>query len=191
MCGQPICKCLLEDRKFLATKVGQMMRTQRRKKRAEPLIAHPCGPIRLDNITIYCGDCLEIMPTLPDQAIVVTSIPYNIGVNYGESYDDSRPMSEYLEWLRVRLELIKARLQEDGSFFLNMDGDGWTPFQVAGVLQPLFCLQNRIQWVKSLVMPERPCPHCKKLIPSRQIGHFTSLGGDISLNRCGEFASCT
>jgi len=56
------------------------------------------------------------------------------------------------------LEMIKARLQEDGSFFLNMDGDGWTPFSGGGVLQPLFCFANRIQWVKSLVMPERPWP---------------------------------
>jgi site-specific DNA-methyltransferase (adenine-specific) len=127
------------------------------------------------------------MQDLPSAAIVVTSIPYNIGVNYGEAYDDMRPMAEYLEWLRSRFEMVKARLQDDGSFFLNLDGDGWTPFQVAAVLKPLFCLQNRIDWIKSLVVPERPCPHCRKPIPSQQIGHFRSLGGDISLNRCGEF----
>lgn len=185
-CGQPICQCLLEDRKFLATKVGQMLRKQRRKTRAEPLIARPRGPIRLDNITIHCGDCLDIMPTLPDQAVVVTSIPYNIGIDYGKTCDDARPLAEYLAWLRVRFEAIKEKLRDDGSFFLNLEGDGWTPFHVAGVLQPLFCLQNRIEWIKSLVIPERDCPHCARPIPSRQIGHFRSLGGDISLNRCGE-----
>ena len=96
-------------------------------------------------------------------------------------------MAEYLAWLQTRFETIRTKLRDDGSFFLNLDGDGWTPFQVAGVLQPLFRLQNRIEWVKSLVIPERHCPHCTRPIPSRQIGHFRSLGGDISLNRCGEF----
>ncbi len=186
-CGQPICKCLLEDPKFLATKVGQLMRGKHHRPRPKPLVSRPNGPIRLDNITIYCGDCLEVMQDLPDVPVVVTSIPYNIGVDYGETCDDARPMAEYLAWLRARFEAIKAKLQDDGSFFLNMDGDGWTPFQVAGVLQPLFHLQNRIQWVKSLVVPERPCQHCRKSIPSHQIGHFRSLGGDRTLNRCGEF----
>jgi site-specific DNA-methyltransferase (adenine-specific) len=117
----------------------------------------------------------------------VTSIPYNIGMPYGETCDDARPLAEYLAWLQPRFEAIRANMRDDGSFFLNMDGDGWAPFQVAGVLQPLFRLQNRIEWVKSLVVPERPCPHCRKPVPPRQIGHFRTLGGDISLNRCGEF----
>jgi site-specific DNA-methyltransferase (adenine-specific) len=94
----------------------------------------------LDNITIHCGDCQDILPNLPSAAIVATSIPYNIGIDYGETCDDSRPMAEYLAWLQTRFETIRANLQDDGSFFLNMDGDGWTPFQVAGVLQPLFRL---------------------------------------------------
>lgn len=186
-CGLPICDCLLNDPKFLATKVGQLLRGKRHEARPEPLVAHSAGPIRLDNIMIHCGDCLDVIPNLPDVAVVVTSIPYNIGVNYGETYNDSKPQTEYLAWLRARFEAIRGRLQDDGSFFLNMDGDGWTPFQVAGVLQPLFCLQNRIEWVKSLVVPERKCPHCAESIPSQQIGHFTSLHGDTTLNRCGEF----
>jgi len=178
----------LGDRKFLATKVGQLLRGRHHNHdtRTEPLIGRPAGPIKLDNITIHCGDCQDILPDLPSASIVVTSIPYNIGIDYGETCDDGRPMAEYLAWLRVRFETIRAKLQDDGSFFLNLDGDGWTPFQVAGVLQPLFRLQNRIDWVKSLVIPERQCPHCRKPVPSRQIGHFRSLGGDISLNRCGE-----
>ena len=186
-CGQPICKCLLEDRKFLATKVGQLLRGQHHDARTEPMIPRSSGPIRLDNITIHCGDCLDILPGLPDAAIIVTSIPYNIGMPYGETCDDAKPLAEYLEWLRPRFEAIRAKLRDDGSFFLNADGDGWTPFQVAGVLQPLFQLQNRIEWVKSAVVPERQCPHCRKPIPSHQIGHFRTIGGNISVNRCGEF----
>ena len=186
-CGQPICKCLLEDRKFLATKVGQSLRGQRQDTRAEPLVPHPDGPIKTENITIHCGDCLDVLPNLPESDIVVMSIPYNINMPYGATCDDSRPVAEYLAWLRERFEAIKEKMQDDGSLFLNMDGDGWLPFQVAGVLQPLFHLQNRIEWVKSLVVPERPCPHCRKSIPAHQLGHFRSLGGDVSINRCGEF----
>ena len=186
-CGQPICRCLLEDRKFLATKVGQLLRGQRQDTRAEPLVPHPHGPITLDDITIHCGDCLDVIPSLPDVNIVVTSIPYNIGMPYGPSCNDARPVAEYLSWLRERFAAIKEKMQDDGSFFLNMDGDGWLPFEVAGVLRHLFCLQNRIQWVKSIVVPERPCPHCGKSIAAHQLGHFRTVGGDVSINRCGEF----
>jgi hypothetical protein len=36
-CGQPICRCVLEDRKFLATKVGQLLRGQHHNAGTEPV----------------------------------------------------------------------------------------------------------------------------------------------------------
>jgi len=50
-------------------------------------------------ITIYHGDCQEILPSLPVPIdAVVTDPPYNVGFVYG-SYDDRRPEDEYLRWL--------------------------------------------------------------------------------------------
>ena len=40
------------------------------------------------NITIYHGDCLEIMPELGPVDLVVTDPPYGVGLEYG-IYDDS------------------------------------------------------------------------------------------------------
>jgi site-specific DNA-methyltransferase (adenine-specific) len=53
-------------------------------------------------------DCLLGMQAhLQDKSVdvVVTSPPYNIGVDYGDSgYDDNKPESEYLEWIETAVE---------------------------------------------------------------------------------------
>jgi site-specific DNA-methyltransferase (adenine-specific) len=41
-----------------------------------------------DGITIYCGDCREILPTLPKVDLVLTDPPYGIGFDY-LSYNDT------------------------------------------------------------------------------------------------------
>ena len=49
-----------------------------------------------DWATIYCGDCLEIMPLMePDSVdLVVTDIPFNVGWKYGE-YKDNLSEEQY------------------------------------------------------------------------------------------------
>ena len=44
------------------------------------------------------GDCLEVMPTLEKFDCIITSPPYNLGVNYS-SYKDDKPRNEYLDWI--------------------------------------------------------------------------------------------
>lgn len=79
-----------------------------------------------DGITIYHGDCREILPQLPKVDLVVTSPPYNTlptvhkpsglhaerksGVNLWiqksvNGYADSRPENEYQEWIVSIMEL--------------------------------------------------------------------------------------
>ena len=81
-------------------------------------------------ITIYHGDCREILPTLPNVDLVVTSPPYNTlptthkpsglhaerksGVNKwiakaASGYFDSREEPEYQEWLRSVLDACIER----------------------------------------------------------------------------------
>lgn len=77
-----------------------------------------------DGITLFLGDCLEVLSTLPDESvdIVVTSPPYNMGLvpggngrgmyrpgasnkagrfrdGYG-AHDDAMPQADYDEWQR-------------------------------------------------------------------------------------------
>ena len=46
-----------------------------------------------DSVTIYHGDCRQVMPHLPTVDVVLTDLPYGIGLNYGSEFDDS---AEYL-----------------------------------------------------------------------------------------------
>ena len=49
--------------------------------------------VKLDGgrIVLYCGDCLQVLPTLEPGSVdaVVTDPPYGIGLAYA-SYDDTR-----------------------------------------------------------------------------------------------------
>jgi site-specific DNA-methyltransferase (adenine-specific)/modification methylase len=44
---------------------------------------------RIGDATLYLGDCMEILPTLPKVDAVITDPPYGIGFDYA-SYDDTR-----------------------------------------------------------------------------------------------------
>lgn len=51
--------------------------------------------------SVECGDCLEVLRTLPDKsAVVVTDVPYCLGKDIA---NDSMPWEEYLPWLDARL----------------------------------------------------------------------------------------
>ena len=54
-----------------------------------------------DDVWLYCGDCLEILPQLPDGCVdaVVTDPPYNVGIDYGV-HDDSMTLDGFTEWAR-------------------------------------------------------------------------------------------
>ena len=51
----------------------------------------------MTTVTLYQGDCLDVLKTLPDGSVdaVVTDPPYNVGLNYA-SYEDRR--ADYAEW---------------------------------------------------------------------------------------------
>lgn len=67
-------------------------------------------------------DCIEGMnQILPKESIdiIVTSPPYNIGVNYN-SYNDDRPFDDYLAWIGSVAQACFRVLKKDGSFFFNI-----------------------------------------------------------------------
>ena len=92
-------------------------------------------------VTIYHGDCAEILPTLEPVDLVVTSPPYNMGLvpggngrgmyrpgasnkagrfreGYG-AHGDALPQDEYDAWQRDILRRCWDRLGEDGAIFYN------------------------------------------------------------------------
>ena len=53
---------------------------------------------------ILRGDCLDLLPRFKNQVhLVVTSPPYNAGMDYGEEDKDDKPFDECLNFLQDSL----------------------------------------------------------------------------------------
>lgn len=80
---------------------------------------------RIDNATLYLGDCRDILPTLPKVDAVITDPPYGIVAQFGEQnrLDGSRKLQ--WEWdgadthglIRGSLGLMVDRLTRPGNAF--------------------------------------------------------------------------
>lgn len=87
-----------------------------------------------ENITFYLGDCkIRMQECLKDKSVdvIVTSPPYNIGIDYN-GYQDDLSTDQYLRWIEdIGIE-IKRVLKDEGSFFLNIGNipsDPWKACQ--------------------------------------------------------------
>lgn len=131
--------------------------------------------IEIGDQTVIVGDCVEVLAGLPEQSVdvVVTSPPYNIGLNY-RSYDDSGDRGAYLAWLADIGRLLHRVLKDDGSFFLNIAGtcsDPWIAPDATNAMRDIFRLQNAIVWVKSLSIGDDTFGHFKPVNSSRYLNH--------------------
>ncbi|HEY0418944.1 MAG TPA: site-specific DNA-methyltransferase [Acetobacteraceae bacterium] len=127
---------------------------------------------------IHLGDCLDILPTLPEASVdvVVTSPPYNLDLRYSH-YRDRREEGEYLDWLVAVAEAVRRVMRPDGSFFLNISGSPrqpWLPFELIVRLRAMFMLQNHITWIKAIALP------------GNSMGHHKPVGGARFLNQAHE-----
>ena len=62
-----------------------------------------------DLVTIYHGDCREVMAGLPPKSVdaTITDAPYNAGFLYGDGTDDARPWADYARWLNSAIALME------------------------------------------------------------------------------------
>ena len=69
---------------------------------------------------IYHGDCLELFKLIDDNSVdlVVTSPPYNIGINY-DVHNDNMDWINYYNWCKKWMKEIFRVLKTDGRFCLN------------------------------------------------------------------------
>ena len=78
---------------------------------------------------IYCGDCLEVLPTLEAESVqcCVTSPPYYGLRDYGcaGQLGLEPTLEEYLEKLVLVFREVKRVLRKDGTLWMNM-GDAYT-----------------------------------------------------------------
>lgn len=91
--------------------------------------------VQIGDATLYHGDCLEILPTLPKVDAVVTSPPYNnwrnkrtqklrkdywarTNINY-LSYEDNLSDAEYQSWQISVINECLSRLNDNGTICYN------------------------------------------------------------------------
>ena len=94
---------------------------------------------------IYNDDCLEGMKAIPSGSIdlVVTSPPYNIGIDYG-TYKDDLPWDEYYQWCERWLSQCYRVLKKDGRIVVNHYLSlGTSEFRTSPISE-LNCIMNHI-----------------------------------------------
>lgn len=66
------------------------------------------------------GDCLDLLEEIEDESVrlIFADPPYNIGIEYGDHYDDSRPADEFDGWAQLWLAECFRKLTDDGSLWL-------------------------------------------------------------------------
>ncbi|MGJ8695218.1 MAG: DNA-methyltransferase [Verrucomicrobiaceae bacterium] len=138
-------------------------------------------------IDLHHQDCLAGMRGMPDHSVdlVVTSPPYNIGINYG-AYDDSGDRDHFLTWCQDWATELKRILKPNGSFFLNVGAapaNPLLPHQLILALTesgPGFTLQNTFHWIKSITIQTRAGEDISA-------GHFKPINSKRFVNDCHEY----
>ena len=139
----------------------------------------------------YLADCLEVFRQLPAQSVdvIVTSPPYNLGIQYGR-YQDSLPPAEYLEWTNRWVAAAARVLRPDGSLFLNVGAkpsDPWTALDVAHAVRSHLRMQNIIHWIKSIAIDRESAGAAAGLSRDLAVGHYKPINSDRFVNDCHEF----
>ena len=133
------------------------------------------------------GDCLTGMREMENSSIdvVVTSPPYNLGINY-DTYQDTSDRSDFIRWCQDWAAEVHRLLKPDGSFFLNVGAapkNPLLPHQLLLALTescPEFILQNTFHWIKSITIETRKGDEISA-------GHFKPINSKRFVNDCHEY----
>ena len=142
-------------------------------------------------LRFFLGDCLDLLAQLPRRSVsvVVTSPPYNLGVDY-RTYDDTLPRNEYLEWTAQWIRQAADLLTPEGSLFLNVGAkptDPWTAMDVAQIARRYLHLQNTIHWIKSIAIGKEAAGSAAELERDIAVGHYKPINSPRFVNDCHEF----
>jgi site-specific DNA-methyltransferase (adenine-specific) len=132
-------------------------------------------------------DCVEGMSRLTNESVdlVVTSPPYNLGIDYRQ-YVDRQDRQSYLNWCAKWSTYVRRILRANGSFFLNVGSAPSNPMLPHQIVIELtsapggFFLQNTIHWIKSITIEDRNAD-------LKSHGHFKPINSKRFLNDCHEY----
>lgn len=146
------------------------------------------GRTRETKISLHHLDCLEGMRALEQHGIdlVVTSPPYNLGIDYA-TYEDTSERTAFINWCVHWASEVKRLMTDDASFFLNLGAapsNPLLPHQLILALTdgaaPLFTLQNTFHWIKSISVETRQGE-------TLSAGHFKPINSKRYVNDCHEY----
>lgn len=154
----------------------------------------PYRVVQKDNCTatFYLKDCITGLKENVSKGsvdVIVTSPPYNIGIDYN-SYNDMLPREKYLTWMEEIGIAIKNTLSDSGSFFLNIGNkpkDQWIAWDVAYILRKHFVLQNVIHWIKSIAIAKSDVGNYPNVAGDIAVGHFKPIVSNRFLSDCHEY----
>lgn len=98
------------------------------------------------------GDCLDGLKALGDEGrrprLIFADPPYNIGVPYGDHYDDDVPGDEFERRLRDWISACYRALADDGSLWLLLNHE-WGYVAATLAVDVGFTLRQWITWYES------------------------------------------
>ena len=138
-------------------------------------------------LELHHEDCLAGMKQLSSECVdlVVTSPPYNLGINY-RTYQDKLELNEFIDWCQDWASEIHRVMKDEASFFLNLGAapkDPLLPHQLILALtrkEPNFILQNTFHWIKSISVDTRKGE-------TISAGHFKPINSKRFVNDCHEY----
>jgi len=143
-------------------------------------------------LQIYQKDCRDGMQHVLREesvSVVVTSPPYNIGIEYN-GYHDNKNDHDYIDWMgKVALEL-KRVLEPSGSIFLNLGTKPSNPtlaWQIAIKFTEHFELQNVIHWIKSIAISKEDIGHYHSNNEDLAVGHYKPTNSRRFLHNSHEY----
>lgn len=133
---------------------------------------------------IYIGEARKVLHSFPNEsfACCVTSPPYNVGKDYGAGYNDSRPITEYLNDLTLDFAALYPKMKERSLLWLNIGDNAKEPLKSLRVAQAVvnagFHLIQEIVWIKSITLPVDGV--------LRTVGHYTPVSANTRFHSCHE-----
>src|ERR1051326_1038301 len=136
----------------------------------------PFEEVTIDHQRLICGDALAVLPTLPSASVhlILVDPPYfRVKHDYlGEklTWDRQWPTRDaYRAWLRALAQEWQRVLTPNGSLYCFA-----SPQMAAGgevTLSELFCVLNRIQWLKDEGWHKKTAPAqlCSYVSPREEI----------------------
>ncbi len=95
---------------------------------------------------IICGDCVEIMNTVPEKSVdlIFADPPYNIGLKY-DNHKDNMPYEEYVNWTEKWISACLRVLKDNGSIYIAI-GDEYAAEVVSILKKNGLFMRNWIIW---------------------------------------------